>query len=334
MDALGTLKAAITWLGGAVAGLTVLCYGAGYFALHAYLAMLGLDAIVPVNYDQMLTEGAKFWLALISQLLWYLALALVILIVFLVPCLILQNFKPVRSGCAAGAAKVKVSWEWLTKRFPGLGSTTVLIIFLGLLSTHYDDYFLALRSLASQPVLEKKDQPPRDLPPLLFSWQPSNEPCVNPNLTDGDRLSATARDLINRGEDCREQLRNGAFNSLVRGYFLLILLASLAFSRTFEPYLGRAVNIVRLGAGFYFGLYTLSLPPAYGVLVHEPVYPHVAISGPGLTAQGYRLFQDDHGLLLWLPTARRIVWLPVDRLGLIQIDARRNIFEKPQEKGK
>jgi hypothetical protein len=45
LDLVGTIKAAIAWLGGAIAGLTVLCYGAGYLAMHAHMAMLGEDTM-------------------------------------------------------------------------------------------------------------------------------------------------------------------------------------------------------------------------------------------------------------------------------------------------
>jgi len=138
---------------------------------------------------------------------------------------------------------------------------------------------------------------------------------------------------VARGEECRDELVEGKFNSFVRAYFVLILLALAAFSGAVDRYVSpRTATFVRAGVAVYFGIYTLSLPAAYGVLVHEPIYPRVALHGSNLATSGYNLFQDDRGLLLWSPADRRITWVPAKRLDAIESDGPRNIFQKSEEK--
>lgn len=340
LNVLSTAKGAITWLGGAIAGLTALCYGAGYFALHAYLALLGLDGIVPVKPDQMLLEGAEFWLTLVSQLLLYAALTVFILVLLIVPCLLLHHLPVIRGLTAKVTDKARGGWQWLGQRYASLSSVTALVVFLGLLAWHYD-YFVALRSVASAEVPQAQSSPERHLAPLLFRSfdQPANSaasakpPCNDPKYSDASDLGANVRNQVARGEECRDELVDANFNRFVRAYFILLLLVVLAFSDYVDRNVGRRTSIfIRAGAAVYFGIYTLGLPASYGVLVHEPNYPHVTLRGPNYVAEGYSLFQDDRSLLLWSPTERRTTWLPIQRVEIIQSDGPRNIFQKSEEK--
>ena len=43
MEFVASIKGAIAWLSGALAAITALCYGVGYFSYHAQLTMLGLN---------------------------------------------------------------------------------------------------------------------------------------------------------------------------------------------------------------------------------------------------------------------------------------------------
>jgi hypothetical protein len=48
-EALKGLTGVIGWVGASIAGLTALCYGAGYFTIHAHLTMLGFTDVVDVS---------------------------------------------------------------------------------------------------------------------------------------------------------------------------------------------------------------------------------------------------------------------------------------------
>ena len=289
MDYLGTLKGAITWLAGAVAALSALCYGAGYFALRTYHQMLGLDGIVSIGADEMLIEGAEFWRWLIYKLVLSLGL-LVILVMILF--MLFEHTGPLRRLGDSFRSRARSLWNETRERFPRLGSFAILLAFLAALELHSSS-FDTIRALSLAP------------PRLLF----------NPD-------AATAYQRV--------QLLDP--NELARNYFLLILLVLIAFSKRLGALVSkRATFVIRLGVGLYFAVYTLTLPGAYGVLLHKPVYPFALATGPGLRAGGYMLSQDDDSILLWLPERHILAWVPLRRVDAIRSGMPRNIFAVPKK---
>jgi len=273
LEFLSTLKGAITWLGASVAALTVLCYGAGYFALHAYLRMLGLDGMVPVKPAQMLVEGAEFWRWLLEDL--FLCLAFVI-VLGLVVYIIVQHIQPVRNAVTTGSRAIAERWNGLCSKFPRIESFCILVLFLAALEIHSYSF-------------DAIDRIARDQCSILFTR--AARPTYYWLLGDGSA-------------------------GLAISYFALLVLVFIAFSPKLKRDISRtAVHIVRLAVGLYFAVYTLCLPPAFGVLTHKSVYPQVAVNGPG---GGYLLYQDDNSLILWLPHHRQAVWLPARDVRLIQ----------------
>jgi hypothetical protein len=49
-----SLKGFVAWVGGAVAGLSVLFYAAGYLAWRAHTNMLGLTGVIDFPHEQLL----------------------------------------------------------------------------------------------------------------------------------------------------------------------------------------------------------------------------------------------------------------------------------------
>jgi len=273
LEFLSTLKGAITWLGASVAALTVLCYGAGYFALHAYLRMLGLDGMVPVKPAQMLVEGAEFWRWLLEDL--FLCLAFVI-VLGLVVYIIVQHIRPVRNAVTAGSRAIADLWHRLCSKFPRIESFCILTLFLAALEIHSYSF-------------DSVEQLAKDQSSVLFTQ--AARPTYYWVLGDGPA-------------------------GLAISYFTLLVLVFIAFSPKLERDISRtAVRIVRLALGLYFAVYTLCLPPAYGVLTHKSVYPQIAVIGRG---EAYLLYQDENSLIVWLPHHKQAVWLPLRQVDAIQ----------------
>lgn len=330
MELLSTLKGAITWLGGAVAALTVLCYGAGYFALHAYLTMLGLDGIVAIAPNQMLTEGGEFWLALINQLLVDLALTVVFVMLLVVLCVLGNQVALVRRLGDAAQRKGRDAQNWASYRFSGLGWVAALAITLVAVQWHSGRYTDRISTLSGAPPQLQVISKPR--PPLLFRAALNPIECDGLLETTTKGFGAKVDDLIGRGSACRHELRRDGFNDLIAGYFLLILGLLAVFSKRTEALVSRrSLIVIRLGLGLYFAVYTLSLPAVYGVLIHQPVYPYVVLRGDKGSESGFRLLQDDHNILLWSPKRHAAIWLPVNPIQTIWTDRPSNIFDPRKE---
>jgi hypothetical protein len=280
----GSIKGAIAWLGGAIAGLTVLCYGAGYFALRANMAMLGLDGIAPLTADEMLLEGGQFWRWLIYKLVLFLGLTVILLMILF---MLFENVGPLRRLGEAAASRSRTVWGGTERRFPRLGS--FLIVLLALAALQFHSYsFDALRALALAP------------PQLLFT-------------SDGPAAYRAA--LAIDPDD------------IARSYFLLVLLVIAVFSKLLEPLVTRtALIVVRLAVGLYFAVYTLSLPAAFGILLHEPVYSYAALRGEGLSIEGYVVARDGDSVLLWSPETRAVTWIPLRRVDALTSGKPHNIF--------
>jgi hypothetical protein len=104
------IKQFITWIGGAVAGLSILFYAAGYLVYRAHVSMLGLNGVIDYPQEHLLYEGAKFYFTVGAYLLhsfFVLGLASLIALIFL---MVLRQLggstvrcAPPPAGCALGA---------------------------------------------------------------------------------------------------------------------------------------------------------------------------------------------------------------------------------------
>lgn len=317
LDFIRSIGGAISWLTASIAGLAALCYGAGYFALHAYLSMLGLDGIVKPTSDEMLTEGAQFWQFFFAQLLRNATYVVFLLLLVLLIGAAFWQSKWIQGRCESLRNRAIAMSDLLVRRLPQIGSIVALILLLLIVNRHYDTYFDALASLPKEQQLLFQTAPPKLGCSAMIEAEPMN-------------VGATARDLILRGTDCRTQLES-EFKYLLGGYFLLFLLMLLIFAKVklrLSPY---AIIVGRVVLGAYFAMVTLSLPPAYGILVHAPSYPLVAAGTEERVLLGSRLAQDNNSILLWIPATRTVQWLPVGQTKTIEIGSLRNIFEHPKE---
>ena len=283
--------------------------------------MLGLYGVVDIKSEQMLTEGSRFWLLLFSQILQFSAYSVAFAIFGIVVLALLRESDWL---CALGRAArrwVTRLWTWAERKVPQLGSLAVLLALIVVLTWHWDTWFDVLKSLALV-----KDSLFAALPITRVSC--SALPGVDPTQ-DGIVVAK----LIVQGEVCAPSALAVEFYHLARGYFVLLLLCAIAFSPIERRISQRTALICRITAGAYFTIFTISLPGSFGVLMHEPVYPVVNVSGPGLSALGFRLAQDENGLLIWSDEQRRAQWLPLRLTDQIEAGRPANIFQQRREHG-
>lgn len=322
LDIFKYITRGITWIAGSIAGLTALCYGAGFFSLRAYFAMLGLNGVIAASSNEVLTEGARFWQFVLGRMVEDTVLIVFLFVLLLLVYVGLQQLGLGRRLRTRIAIFRETAWPDIVDRFPQAGSVAILLALALFLILHYDrgGYPDILKSLSSI----------RD---LLFQRGAAPIDCEQFATVEASKAGKMAGQLIQQGDQCRSVLSN-KLTYLVDGYFLLFPVLALALANWTVRSARYALLVARIVLGAYFAMYTINLPPAYGMLAHAPAYPWASIRGEGLAVDGYRLSQEDGNILLWVPRDRAIQWLPTGRIVSIRIEAPRNLFTKQQEPGK
>jgi hypothetical protein len=307
MELLQRLKESIAWIGGSLAGLTALCYAAGYFSFHAHLTMLGLDGTVDFPHEQMLLEGTHFFFITAKHLL-LVGLALGVAIV----AFMAAGEALARAGPFLRArARLR---EFLEKR-PTLVLVTLLVVFAVAVVVHSDHFFYPLQDVTAIDNQLFK--------PLPVKPGATECPSAAANL---ELVTETVSLLLRMGPVCAAA-RQAEFVSLLNGFLVLLVALAAALSKRFGASFPKAAPMIRGLLGIYALVYLLLLPIAFGILVREPVHPVVRIDFKnGSSAGGFLVSRNDRGLTLWSPGERAARWLPAESVSAIRTVGQASVF--------
>ncbi len=318
------VKQFITWIGGAVAGLSILFYAAGYLVYRAHINMLGLSGVVDYPHEQLLYEGAKFYFTVGAYLLKSFFVVGIAVLMLVILAMLLRHVGWIDRAASRATAWAKTAVMRWNERRPALLRACVLALLGVLFVLHTDRFFYPLEDLYT------------GIEHLLYAAPPAAQPsqCVVPGTAGrhADDMVAAVTLWLQQGETCRFQLL-GEFRRLLAGY--LLLLAAGYFALRHQGL--RHTTVYRVGTvtlAVYGALYTLLLPVAFGVLVRSPVYPLVALKGKAGSGDDptlYLLHRQEHALLVWNPQTRKAAWLPADR-ATVEIDVlgQGNLFARPK----
>ena len=323
------IKQFVAWIGGAVAGLSILFYAAGYLVHRAHTNMLGLTGIIDFPHEQLLYEGAKFFFTVGAYLLKsFVVIGITLLIAGILLMLLRQIVWLDRAGRAV-TTWVRARRDRLNERHPALLGACALALLAGVFVVHTDRFLYPLQDLYTR------------MEHLLYRSPPANPPagCGIPEpagATDADGTLVAVTHWLQQGEKCRDRLL-GEFRRLLAGYFLLLIaLGYFALPRqTQEPSLVYRIAIGTLAT--YGVLYTLLLPMAFGVLVRSPIYPVITLKSRAgavdISSPVHLLNKNDRSLLVWDRAVRKATWLPADAATQIDVHRQANLFALPAQEG-
>lgn len=320
------VKQFITWIGGAVAGLSILFYAAGYLVFRSHVNMLGLNGIVDYPNEQLLYEGAKFYFTVAAYLLKTFFVVGITLLLFVILGMLLRHVGWIDRAVSRTTAWLRVRAGVWNERRPAL-LRALLLTFLGVLFVlHTDRFFYPLEDLYI------------GINHLLYAVPPAKFPpqCAVPGAPGerADDMAAAVTLWLQQGERCRSQLL-GEFRRLLAGYLLLLGAGYFALRHNRL----RHTTVYRVGTVtllVYGVLYTLLLPVAFGVLVRSPVYPVITLKKEAAPAQAsaplHLLHRQERALVVWDSAARKAAWLPGET-AIIEIDVlgQGNLFARAQE---
>ena len=318
-----SLKGFVAWVGGAVAGLSVLFYAAGYLAYRAHTNMLGLTGVIDFPHEQLLYEGAKFFLTVGAYLLNGLFVIGIALLVALIVGTLLRQMGWLDRIVRNTSQGLRAWRDRLRARHPRLLDTCTLLLLAILFVIHSDRFYYPLQDV--YPRIER----------LVYQAPAPAAACPAVAATDDGAMRAVTL-WLQQGEKCRPVLL-AEFRRLLAGYLLLLLVVGyFAFSR---PLKKRStiyrVAIATLTA--YAVLYTVLLPMAFGVLVRSPIYPVITLKAKATPPEGAArlmlLNKRDDALLVWDAVGRKAAWLPTDDTMEIYVHGQANLFEVPSPEG-
>ena len=298
-QALGALSGWIGWLGASVAGLTALCYGAGYFVLHTHLTMLGLTGAVDIPTDQLLLEGGRFFyftLAIFIEAA--MVIAAIATAIFLLGATA-YRMPAIRESRAASSIRRFVANE----RARRIASFVLPLAIILLVIFHFNSFYDRLTSL-------------RVLNGLAFG----------PVKAEPRTLAAQVQPLILTGDPSdRDKLVN-TYIGLVRNYALFISIVFLVVHKGARTGFGRAANLLLI---LYAILLTASLPTAFAVLVRSPIYPAaILVFDKAQWSSGLVLQRTDHDVIVWHPQTRHAATYNRDDVSRVTMVGERDIFQK------
>ncbi|HWI13080.1 MAG TPA: hypothetical protein VNT02_02455 [Burkholderiales bacterium] len=321
------VKQFISWVGGAVAGLSILFYAAGYLVYRAHVNMLGLTGIVDYPHEQLLYEGAKFYFTVCAYLLktFFVVGITVLLLVILGMLLRHIGWLDRAIGRAGTSLRARIA-TWNARR-PALLRAVVLALLALLFVLHTDRFFYPLEDLYTGIENLLYTKPAAEFAPrCTVGSAPGERP---------DDMVSAVTTWLQQGERCRPQLL-GEFRRLLAGYLLLLVAGYFALTyrelRHTAVYRAGTVTLVVYGV-----LYTLLLPVAFGVLVRSPVYPYVVVKkdGAGVASSArHLLHRQENALLVWDPAARKATWMRADT-AVVEIDVlgQANLFSRIRQDG-
>jgi hypothetical protein len=317
------IKQFIVWIGGAVAGLSVLFYAAGYLVYRAHINMLGLTGVVDYPQEQLLYEGAKFYFTVGAYLLNTFFVLGITLLIVLILIMLMRQIGWVERAVQSAADWLRTRRDRWNERHPALLRACTLAVLSVLFVIHTDRFFYPLQDLYTSIEHLLYRPPPPKMP----------ENCTVPKVpgaADPD-IAAAVTLWLQQGETCRYQLL-GEFRRLLAGYLVLLVAVYLTVHKVKTG----SSTAFRIGMGtlaVYGVLYTLLLPMAFGVLVRSPIYPVITLKSKTIATDASPVLQllnrNDHSLLVWDRHARTAAWLPADSAVEIDVRGQANLFAPP-----
>jgi hypothetical protein len=286
------------WLGASVAGLTALCYGAGYFVIHTHLTMLGLSGVIDVPTNQLLLEGGRFFFFTLSQMVVFAMVLAAIAIAVWIIATTVSRIPPVRKGAAAVVTRFRLN-ERVKAITPYLMAVLITGTVILLSYLYYDDLssLLQLHNLAFGP----------------------SEPKCN-------TLAATVQPLIMSGSGAARDSLIQTYTFLVWKYSAFIIFVLFIVYGNPKVFLGKfAKSLLVLLAV----LMTAVLPASFAVLVRTPIYPVANLTFKnGQQSRGLLLQRTDHNVLVWDRGRLAAVSYNADDLSSVEVIGERDIFQK------
>lgn len=297
-EAAGALAGIVGWIGGSIAGLTALCYGAGYFVIHTHLTMLGFSGVVDVPADQLLLEGGRFFYYTLAKIL--LAGMVIVLIptgFYLLAKSIYRTPRIHGNKCVRWLREILASDR--AKLIEGYALPLLAILLVVLHFNYYYDELGTLQTLNNLAFLT-----PGKVPGIAGQIAPM---ITSGSEVDRDNLIATYLQLV--------------FN-----YTVFVALLWIVIRRVGATPLGK---IAKTFFVLYTALLTASLPLAFGVLVRTPIYPAATvILKNGEKFKGFLLQRSAEDILLWNPDARRSIVFNVAETSRVEAAGESDIFHK------
>jgi hypothetical protein len=299
------IKGFLVWLGGSLASITAIFYATGYLITRAHLSMLGLHGVLDFDNHAIVQEGGKFFLVLGYSTMSNAALPL---LAVLGPAVI--GMMVLRRLLGNRAQRWR---ERFRNRLPGFGTQgwMRLLAFVCL--------FFAFLWHAETFLL--KFQNPLCIGNLLYA-EAGSTPCPASMMGQGADVLRTA--LLGRDD----RLLNNAFEELVFGFVLAILLAYLTW-RTTLPWRWRgwyaAPSLVAAA------LYLILLPMDYGVLQRPITYPRITLT-PGenvsfpMRGPLFLLNQTTQEFVVWDASIRKLFWIPAATVKRAELDGTYDLF--------
>ncbi|HSQ03199.1 MAG TPA: hypothetical protein VLN59_04125 [Burkholderiales bacterium] len=318
------IKQFIAWIGGAVAGLSILFYAAGYLVYRAHINMLGLAGVIDYPHEQLLYEGAKFYFTVGAYLLKNFFVVGIAVLIALILVMLLRQIGWVDRGVRFVADWLHARRDRWNARHPALLRACLLAVLGALFVIHTDRFFYPLQDLYTG-IEQLLYRPP---PPRM----PAN--CAVPGGANADIVTAVTL-WLQQGETCRYELLS-EFRRILAGY--LVLLAAAYFALHKERTDSSTVSRIGIGTLAVYGvLYTLLLPVAFGVLVRSPIYPVITLKSKAAAGDASPTLQlldrNDRSLLVWDARARIAAWLRADSAVEIDVRGQANLFSPPPPAG-
>lgn len=299
------IKGFLVWLGGSLATITAIFYATGYLITRAHLNMLGLHGVLDFDNHYIVQEGGKFFLVVGYSTLRGAALPLLaVLGPVVIAAMVLRRLLGNRAH----------RWrEALRHRLPGFGAQgwmrLLAFVFLFLAFLWHAETFLL------------KFQQPLCIGNLLYA-ESGSLPC--PASMMGGGADDLKKALLGRDD----RLLNNAFQELVFGFVLAVLLAYLTW-RTTLPWRWR---------GWYAApsfmaaaLYLILLPMDYGVLQKPITYPRIRLTPEGnftfpMTGPLFLLNQTTRDFVVWDASVRKLFWVPAATVRRAELDGAYDLF--------
>jgi len=300
------VKGFLVWLGGSLASITAMFFATGYLITRAHLSMLGLHGVLDFDNHYIVQEGGKFFLVVGYSTVSNVALPLLaVLGPAVIAAMVLRHLLGSRAQ----------RWRaLLSARLPGFGPggwmRLLAFVFLFLAFLWHAETFLL------------KFQHPLCIGNLLYA-ESGSAPCSAAMMEQG--ANALKQALLERDE----RLLNNAFEELVLGFALAVVLAYLTW-RTTLPWPRRAWLVAPSFIAAV--LYLVLLPMDYGVLQRSITYPRITLTLDEklvfpMTGPLFLLNQTARDFIVWDASVRKVLWIPAGAVRRAELDGTYDLFD-------
>jgi hypothetical protein len=300
----------VGWLTGTLAGLVAILYACGYLIVQTQLHLLGISALLPSGRDYYLQEGANFFIVT-GQKVGQLLLGLVALVlIFCIPVSILKKSPTGVKYLARLKDKcfgIQNSHQWLWQA--AIFLLLVILLFFPLVNNL--DMFRA----------------PMELSGVLHTSQE--------NVISGSLSSDAIRiqNLMTTGD--RQTLVNFYYLLLMHCLFAGFLLAAALHLTATWP----LKSIIAFPFLLVFTIYLFLLPLGYAVLEKNLEFPSIRFISTFdkiSSNSGDLLLLDktDQEFILWDKAQKKALWLPRDKVVMVEIGQSQPFFPNKTAKRK